>query len=208
MTLTMDKYKSFVELRKKEQPENYKVEYRSRSSTYVIIAPHGGSIEPGTSEIAEHIAGDKLSYFSFEGVKDKSNKDLHIASERYDEAQARSLVQASDIAVSIHGEEGNDEKVYVGGLNSNLIIKLTNALQSSGFSVSKTLPAGLAGRDPNNICNDCRSKEGVQIEISHGLRRSMFKAMNRKGRKKRTEKFEQFVTAVQEALGIEGDKLS
>ena len=80
--------------------------------------------------------------------------------------QARDLVQPSDIAVSIHGEDGNDEQIYVGGLNTNLVSKLTTILESSGFSVSKTLPVGLAGKDPNNICNDCMSKKGLQIEIS------------------------------------------
>jgi phage replication-related protein YjqB (UPF0714/DUF867 family) len=203
MPLTVDKYKSFEELRKNEPPKNYVVDCCDRSSKFGIIAPHGGGIEPGTSEIAEHIARDTLSYFVFKGVKNKLNKDLHIASKRYDEPQARSLVQASDIAVSIHGEEGNNEKVYIGGLNANLISELTTVLEASGFSVSKTLPAGLAGKDPNNICNDCKSKEGLQIEISHGLRKKMFKDMTRKGRKEKTEKFEQFVAAVRKGIGIE-----
>lgn len=202
----MDKYNSFEELRNKESPESYEIDCCDRSSKIVIIAPHGGGIEPGTSELSEHIAGDKLSYFNFKGVKNKSNKDLHIKSERYDELQARSLVKSSDVAVSIHGEEGNDEKVYIGGLNANLISELTTVLLESGFSVSKTLPARLAGKDPNNICNDCKSKEGVQIEISHGLRKKMFKDLTRKGRVEKTEKFKQFVAAVQNGLGIAKDR--
>jgi phage replication-related protein YjqB (UPF0714/DUF867 family) len=198
----MDKYKSFEELRNNESPKNYEVNFCDRSSKFVIIAPHGGNIEPGTSEIAEQIAGETLSYFDFKGVKNKSNKDLHIASERYDESKARSLIQSADIAVSIHGKQGNDEKVYIGGLNKNLISELKYVLESSGFSVSGTLPVGLAGRNPSNICNACNSKEGLQIEISHGLRKKMFKDLTRKGRKEKTEIFEQFVAAVRKGLGI------
>jgi len=199
----MDKYNSFEELRKNESPKSYEIDYCDRSSKFVIIAPHGGGIEPGTSELSEHIAGNTLSYFNFKGVKNKSNKDLHIASERYDELQARSLVQSTDVAVSIHGKEGNDEKVYIGGLNANLISELTTVLEESGFTVSKTLPTGLAGRNPNNICNDCKSNEGLQIEISHGLREKLFKDLTKKGRKEKTEKFEHFVAAVRKGLGIE-----
>jgi phage replication-related protein YjqB (UPF0714/DUF867 family) len=42
------------------------------------VAPHGGAIEPGTSEVAKQVADNDLSLFIFEGIKPKGNKRLHI----------------------------------------------------------------------------------------------------------------------------------
>lgn len=47
---------------------------RSRS------APHGGGIEPGTSEIADAIGGERGSFYTFGGLKSSGTADLHITS--------------------------------------------------------------------------------------------------------------------------------
>lgn len=41
----------------------------NRRAPVAIIAPHGGSIEPGTSEIAATIAGDSQSFYAFEALR-------------------------------------------------------------------------------------------------------------------------------------------
>ncbi len=46
----------------------------------VILAPHGGGIELGTSEVAKQIAGEDLSCATFEGRKPTGNSHLHITS--------------------------------------------------------------------------------------------------------------------------------
>jgi phage replication-related protein YjqB (UPF0714/DUF867 family) len=43
-----------------------------------VIAPDGGSIEPGTSEIALKIAGLDFSFYAFEGRRKQHNNCLHI----------------------------------------------------------------------------------------------------------------------------------
>jgi phage replication-related protein YjqB (UPF0714/DUF867 family) len=43
---------------------------------FAVIAPHGGAIEPGTTEVAEAIAGDRFSFYTLEGVKTRDNKRL------------------------------------------------------------------------------------------------------------------------------------
>jgi phage replication-related protein YjqB (UPF0714/DUF867 family) len=43
-----------------------------------ILAPHGGGIEPGTSELAEAVAGEGLSFYAFEGLKRSGNAVLHV----------------------------------------------------------------------------------------------------------------------------------
>ena len=80
-----DDYWSFTELAKNEREQDYKVFSRPRGSEVIIIAPHGGGIEPGTSEIAEAIAGDNFSLYCFEGLKANCNKILHIKSINFDE---------------------------------------------------------------------------------------------------------------------------
>lgn len=197
----MDKYQSYNQLKKNEQlDKDYAIEVRSGSVKYIIMAPHGGGIEPGTTELADQIAGDVFSYYSFSGIKKKGNKKLHIASERYDEPIARLLVESSDIAISIHGAEGDDQNIYIGGLNDKLKKTMSAALQKAGFPVSHPVPLSLAGRDPNNICNACKTNQGVQIEISNGLRKLMFKGMDHTGRKDRTDVFDKFIQLIQDIL--------
>jgi phage replication-related protein YjqB (UPF0714/DUF867 family) len=48
------------------------VERRSDSSV-AVVAPHGGSIERGTYEIARAIAGNDFSLYPFEGTKASGN---------------------------------------------------------------------------------------------------------------------------------------
>jgi phage replication-related protein YjqB (UPF0714/DUF867 family) len=53
-----DKYASFQELERGERRGVYGVRSCLRRATIAVIAPHGGSIEPGTSEIArKHCRG-------------------------------------------------------------------------------------------------------------------------------------------------------
>ena len=61
-----DKYASFQELERGERRGVYRVRSCLRRATIAVIAPHGGSIEPGTSEIARKIAGADFSIYAFE----------------------------------------------------------------------------------------------------------------------------------------------
>jgi len=61
----------------------------------------------------------------------------------------------------------------------------------------------LNGTAPVNICNRCRTRAGVQIELSNGLRRSCFRSLSSAGRKIRTQRFADLVTALQEGIGNE-----
>jgi len=52
-----DKYASFQELQRGERRGVYRVLSRARKATIAVIAPHGGKIEPGTSEIQGRLQG-------------------------------------------------------------------------------------------------------------------------------------------------------
>lgn len=197
----MDKYNSFPELAKStEQDRDFRVRLQNRVGTTVVIAPHGGGIEPGTSEIAEAIARDDLSFYAFEGIKSTGNRELHITSTRFDEPQCMVLVTASRRAIAIHGEDSEQEVVFLGGRDEAMLKRLRDSLISRGFGVETHKNAALQGRDEANICNRVETGCGVQMELSNGLRRSFFESLSRSGRQTKTDRFDQFVAAVREVI--------
>jgi phage replication-related protein YjqB (UPF0714/DUF867 family) len=77
-----DKYRSFAELRESEcEGIDFRICITDRAEPVAIIAPHGGKIESGTSEIATAIAGDCYSLYCFEGLRPRPHSDLHIIDE-------------------------------------------------------------------------------------------------------------------------------
>ncbi len=77
----------------------------SRGTDLVIVTPHGGGIEPGTTEIVRALAGADLSYYLFQGLKPNDNlAALHITSSNFDEPQCVALLRAAAMTVAVHGE--------------------------------------------------------------------------------------------------------
>ena len=148
------------------------VTIRERSRV-AVIAPHGGRIEGRTSEIARLIAGEEHRLYLFEGLRTTGdNFDcLHLASHRFDEPRALDLIAHCDTVVAVHGYAAPGPDVLLGGLNERLKVEIAQALTEIGFSC---LIEGhrFPGRHPRNICNRGRSGEGVQLELSEGLRKA------------------------------------
>ena len=193
-------YESFTELSNSEQEGiSYQREFKKRRSGFAIIAPHGGGIEPGTSEIAKAIAGTKFSYYTFDGIRQEGNKQLHITSTFFDEPKCLQIVNDCEIVVTIHGCEGDEKFIYVGGLHNELRISLTAELAKAGFD-ARRIDAKFTGTQLQNICNRGRLGRGVQIEISEGLRRIMFKTFDRPGRRITTDVFQKFVMSIHYGL--------
>jgi phage replication-related protein YjqB (UPF0714/DUF867 family) len=193
-------YKNFAELRMSESEGfSYRVTTINQGSAFAIVAPHGGGIEPGTSEIARGIAGTVFSYYTFDGLMQDSNELLHITSTLFDEPKCLRLVNDSDFVVAIHGCGGDQMTIYVGGLYEALKIRLINSIVTAGFE-ARLAGTDYAGNQLQNICNRGRSGKGVQLEISRGLRRVMFKKLDRRGRKITTDVFKRFVASVREVL--------
>jgi len=166
----------------------------------VIVAPHGGAIEPGTSEIADAVAGEDLSVYAFEGLKANHNGDLHITSTRFDEPRCIALLETSVRVVTIHGEASDSEIVYLGGCDTDTGVRIESFLKAHRFSVLSHSNPELQGRDTSNICNRGQSGAGVQIEIARGLRHCFFASLDSAGRKKPTQRFSEFVVALRQAL--------
>jgi len=115
-----DLYGSYAELVAAEQEGvDYRIVLLDRNSPVTIIAPHGGFIEPATSQITLEIAAESFSFYCFEGLAtDRSHHELHVTSERFDEPMALGLVSKSPIVVAIHGrtDRGDPETSWVGRL--------------------------------------------------------------------------------------------
>ena len=200
-------YKSFAELSAVEKEGlAFRVRIKKRGTAWAVIAPHGGGIEAGTSEIANAISSKGLSLYTFDGIRQSGNELLHITSTLFDEPRGVALVQSSEYILAIHGCEGWESQVYVGGLEVAVGDQLIATLQSSGFS-SVRATTQFHGTQPENICNRGRLGRGVQLEISEGLRRSLFKSLDRNGRKEPRPAFRTFVNAIAEVIPVEASLL-
>ena len=164
-------YRSFGELSGQEiEGQDYRIRTCLRNSPFLVMAPHGGKIEPGTTEIAEAIAGDDFSLYDFEGIKPDGNGALHIESHLFDEPRALEAVRGAKIVLTVHGQAGRvDEFVMVGGLNTGLKSEIERELNRSGFRTVEP-PERLKAISGGNICNRRHSGKGVQLEVSRGLR--------------------------------------
>ena len=197
----MDKYRNFDELKKNEKEgEDYTVLSVNAGSETAVIAPHGGGIEPGTFDIASSIAGKEFTFYSFKGIKEKDNRFLHISSTKFDEPAGLEIVKNAFIVIAIHGCRDADEIVNIGGKNNELVKRLSAQLEADGFTVKRECAKELAGVNPENICNRCRSGKGVQLEISRGLREKMFKDFRTIQPQRKLKKFYSFVSSVRKTL--------
>ncbi len=168
-----DRYRNFKDLSAAAKPDvDYIIRTEDRGSPVVILAPHGGSIEPETSLIAEGIAGKDYSFYAFEALKPGAHGGFHITSHLFDEPTALDLIGRSAIAVAIHGrkDDGTDA-VWLGGRAVNLRDAIGTSLRNAGFGaeLNRTLP----GIHETNICNRTSSGEGVQLELPRSLRRTL-----------------------------------
>ncbi len=157
-----------------------------------------GGVEPGTSEIADRVAGEDHAFYSFEGWKRQGNFEMHITSRNFDEPIGVSIVKNSNTIVSLHGCNGNEKAVYIGGIDTKLIEKIKKALNDAGFPVKKT--PRFPGTSPLNICNRSRLGKGVQLEVTAPLRCSMFRDLTRPERKIPKNYFTKFVTVLHQGL--------
>lgn len=197
-----DQYQNFDALKQAEtEGTDFRIRSHDRNSRLVVIAPHGGSIEPGTSELAEAIAGTNLSFYTFEGMKRAHNSRLHITSTRFDEPICSGLLARAGRVVAVHGEDSEDVVVYLGGLYRDGIERLQKALEERDFRVATDGPMHLQGTNPANVCNRGRSRAGIQIELSAGLRSTFFEDLKtRTGQGVVTPRFYEFVERVREVV--------
>lgn len=195
----------------------------------VIVAPHGGGIESGTSELCLAIAGYHPvdltptpadgpfhDYWIFEGVRASGNGELHVTSTGCDDHVARALAGGSLNAVGLHGCTTSQaglpdgaQAVLVGGRSPTFKAHLlTRHTAADIHAIDAAAISDLSGSEPTNIANRTLLGAGAQLELTNPLRRAMFRINTRADRKNTTRRlFWIFTTAVREAIAdLEADQ--
>ncbi len=173
----MDHYRNFTHLKNHETEfRDYRIRVRERGSGAAILAPHGGWIERGTSQVADAVAGHRHSFYAFEGLKSnlKSNWTLHITSDHFDEPIGLAVVSRADRVIAFHGAKGSESAIYLGGLDLELRAELLESCRSKGFRAFDDPSPSRQGKGATNICNRGKTGQGVQVELTFGLRKRMF----------------------------------
>ncbi|MEU8763731.1 poly-gamma-glutamate hydrolase family protein [Streptomyces sp. NPDC048659] len=167
-----------------------------------VLAPHGGGIEAGTSELCMAVAGyrpfaydtdpaasavpgePQRDFWMFEALKNSGPQ--HVTSTHCDDPAALAVCANNLYAVSLHGFDSAERKIVIGGrderLKRNLLASLAaNGITSPGAGADRSVAVVVAGADdpingddPANIVNRTRTGAGAQLELSTGLREAMF----------------------------------
>ena len=154
---------------------DYEIEINQRNSSVVVLAIHGGAIEPGTDVLARAVAGESFSFYAFRSLDPTKGRLHHVTSHRFDEPQCLALVKRSRIALSIHGHDGAPPWVFPGGRNAAFRKVVMDAL------ITKEVPVRfsprLMGLHPRNVVN-LPEAAGVQIEFTWGLRSELISPLS------------------------------
>ncbi len=195
-----ERYRSFAELAKREREGiDFIRRIVPRSSRVAIVAPHGGAIEAGTTEIAVAVAGSEMSLYTLDGIKPRGNEILHLRSGLFDDPECLAIARRAETVVSIHGAAGRTPMVHVGGLDGTLGKAAIDAFRSEGI-LAEADETDHSGLGQSNICNLGTSGAGVQLEISHALRLAMFEGLLREERAYTTPVFRKFVATLRALL--------
>lgn len=195
---------------------------KARISRTTIVAPHGGGIEFGTSELCLAVAGYHpatlevtpsggvtYDYWMFEGIRSSDNSQLHVTSTHCDDGVALSLAAGASNVLAQHGctteqagLDGGDEAVLVGGRNALLKRALLLSFAAVGlWAIDAIDHAAINGDDQANIANRTLLGMGGHLEITGPLRLAMFEKNTIAERKTTTTAiFWDFVEACRNAI--------
>jgi len=154
-----------------QEGQDYRLRLWDRGHPVLVLALHGGQIEPGTSPLAARLAGADWSLYDFQGIRPHGNGQLHRPSVELVDPRLVELAGRAWIALSLHGATGVAPLVGIGGRNRRLARRVQRQLAALGV-VCVDLGAGLQGRARRNPVN-WPLRRGVQLELSAGLRRQL-----------------------------------
>ena len=144
--------------------------HRKGKGPFIIVAPHGGKIEPRTEQIAGLLSEELgCACYCFcsghlekhRGGKGKKDRH-HINSHHIEAPQLLVLLGERETAVSVHGLgwQRNDT-IEVGGLHSCLRDRLKSALNKNRFTAMDPRHKRRAAECEMNVVNRCKGAEGI-----------------------------------------------
>lgn len=175
-----DHYRNYVELSAANvEGRDFLIIENDTPSDILIMAFHGGLIEPGTSELASAIAGNEFDYYGFIGFKNSehheeshTSADLHLTSARFDEPRLMKKTETASLCIGIHGFGGEEADFCVGGANTEERKRLVKTLSEKlpAFRSCELCCPPFNGTSKKNPVNKCR-EGGIQVEMSPNVRR-------------------------------------
>lgn len=202
-----DYYANLDELKSKlVKGKDYCIVSKDRNSKVTIVAPHGGGIEAGTSELARAIAGEKYNSFDFFAKSLKARTFGHVTASHFREEKLSKILSKSLICVSIHRMRDRHFVLYLGGANLALKKLAAKELLKNGFQCTID-PPRTKGLSKKNFVN-MASQPGLQIEIPQMLAKKLFLNLDNVYKSKddyvlqstQTKLFKDFVFAIDTAL--------
>lgn len=189
-----------------KQGTDYVIYCRPGTSGVTVVAPHGGNIESGTSELARAIAGNEHNLFDFVFMNGPFRYRGHVTSTNFMDERLAALLSRSRICVSLHRMRDKHQKIYLGGRNRELKELASERLSAMGF-ITELEPPRLQGVDKRNFVN-LASECGLQVEIPEPVAESLLPGVSEYARKtsvyrlrdKTSPTFEAFVFAIRSAL--------
>jgi phage replication-related protein YjqB (UPF0714/DUF867 family) len=205
---------SYNEILEKYLPgRDFRVEFGDNNiERCLLVAPHGGGIEPGTSEILKAVAElGGWAWYEFAGFLRQGNKEaLHIPSTKFDEPTLMGLLPRTNFITSFHGADGAGAPVvYVGGAwglgREAMIASINGTSKKHGMhatdAVEHAAAVNFRGVDKSNITNRGKLGEGVQLEFSREARNLLFPPnASREARGRRSKILRPLASAIQGAI--------
>ncbi len=157
----------------------------------VIFAIHGGLIEDGTAQLADHLVAQLgWDHYIFRAravsATCKETRWMHVTSGRFNSATARALAFSHPSAVSLHGYNENSAEranwpqntwfICTGGDHATARALFTSSVNTPAFSIDgRRVRAatcdGIEGTGDTNVVN-LPPNHGLQIELPRHLRLS------------------------------------
>lgn len=210
-------WSQMVEKQASDNPETQKI----------VMAIHGGGIEPGTTEIALAAAGYHPAtllpatdgqglhdFWIFEGLLKDGNEKLHVTASNYNEPIATELVQNARRCISLHGcmdRQANVSNTHpmgliqIGGLDLAFRDIVLAELTAAGIPAEVTTDPDLLGTDEKNIGNRTQIGGCVQLEMGKSYRAGLFETNTRPQRKHTTNaQFWLLIEALRQAMSRVG----
>lgn len=191
-----------------EEGRDFQIEAVDRESSVTVVAPHGGLIESGTSELARSLAGEKYNLFDFQALSQTGARKGHVTSTNFREPRLSKMLETSRICVSFHRMRDRHKTVYLGGNNSKLKALVASNLAKAGFLCDSD-PPRLKGKSKRNFVNLAR-EAGLQIEIPGAFALELMPDLYRskpgsrplkyEPEKKRSERYREFVQVLDSAI--------